>query len=555
MSRRASLAFGLLLALSLAGCGGAAPAPAPAPVVLSVVGTNDLHGHLEALPLFGGYLRALREARAEDGAVVLLDGGDMFQGTLESNLAEGAPVVAAYAALGYDAVTIGNHEFDFGPLGPSPIPESPEDDPRGALRARAREAAYPFLTANLLVDETGARVAWENAPPSVLLERAGVKIGVIGVTTEDTLTTTIAANVADLRMAPLAESVAREADALRARGAQVILVAAHAGGRCERFDDPNDLSSCDPEEEIFAVARALPAGAVDVIVGGHTHRGVAHVVNGTPIIESYAYGRAFGRVDLVVDPARGVVDRRVHPPRDLCATGQLGDDCAPSEYEGRAVSPDPAVAAVTDPAIEAAREARERPLGVTLTGAFAQARERENALGNLFTDLMRAAHPEAEVALTNGGGLRADLPAGPLTYGALYLSFPFDNRFAVVRLTGAQLTAIVAANLQDDGSFFSLSGVRASARCEDGALAVTLTREGGEVIAPDETITLVTTDYVATGGDGFPAWEITVHDAQTVRDGVAEALTERGGALAPDAFFTPSSPRVSYRGERPLRCR
>src|SRR5207237_7198674 len=119
----------------------AASQPPPPALVLSIVGTNDLHGHIDALPLLGGYLGNLRRARARDGgAVLLLDAGDMFQGTLESNIGEGAAVVAAYNVLGYAAAAIGNHEFDFGPVGKAATPRTPADDPRGALRARAAEA-------------------------------------------------------------------------------------------------------------------------------------------------------------------------------------------------------------------------------------------------------------------------------------------------------------------------------------------------------------------------------------------------------------------------------
>src|SRR5512133_3283601 len=97
-------------------------------VTVSIIGTSDLHGRIAALPWFAGYLKNLRAARARDGgAVVLLDAGDMFQGTLESNLGEGAAVVEAYNALGYDAATLGNHEFDFGPVGPAPSPTKPGD--------------------------------------------------------------------------------------------------------------------------------------------------------------------------------------------------------------------------------------------------------------------------------------------------------------------------------------------------------------------------------------------------------------------------------------------
>src|SRR5207249_1499495 len=118
-----------------------APTPAtPARVTISVVGTNDRHGRIEALPALGGYLANLRRARArEGGAVVLLDAGDMFQGTLPSNANEGAAVVRAYNVLGYAAAALGIHEFDFGPVGPAVTAKNPGEDPRGALRARAKE--------------------------------------------------------------------------------------------------------------------------------------------------------------------------------------------------------------------------------------------------------------------------------------------------------------------------------------------------------------------------------------------------------------------------------
>src|SRR6185503_18955273 len=117
------------------------PQPAPrGPVTLSIVGTNDLHGALERLPVFAGFVANLRAARAADGGgVVLVDGGDMFQGTLESNLAEGTDVVRAYNQIGYAAAAVGNHEFDYGPEGKRTVAASADDDPRGALKARMRE--------------------------------------------------------------------------------------------------------------------------------------------------------------------------------------------------------------------------------------------------------------------------------------------------------------------------------------------------------------------------------------------------------------------------------
>src|SRR6185369_832792 len=324
---------------------------------------------LAPLPVLGGYLANLRRARARDGGgVLLLDAGDMFQGTLESNLGEGAAVIRAYGALGYGAAAIGNHEFDFGPAGPAATPRSPADDPRGAIKARAAEARFPLLAASTIDAATGRPVAWPgvNIRPSVVLDVAGVKVGVIGVTTPATPRATIAANVRGLSFAPLAPAIAAEARALRAAGATMIVVAAHAGGGCTRLDDPDDLRSCEADAEIFRVARALRAGdgaadvgvGVDVIVAGHTHDGVAHRVAGVAIIESYAEGRAFGRVDVTIDRATGrPIATRIHPPRQLCASPQA---CAAERYEGAPVVADPAVAAAIAPDVQRARALRER---------------------------------------------------------------------------------------------------------------------------------------------------------------------------------------------------
>jgi 5'-nucleotidase len=421
LGRRASISVLLALVLfasSSCNPGVSPPTTAPAAnlVTISIVGTNDLHGGVFArdgrggLPLLGGYLKRLREVRAGDGGgVVVLDAGDMFQGTLESNLSEGASVVAAYNALGYTAAAVGNHEFDFGPVGPAATPRSTVDDPRGALKARAAEASFPLLAANLIDTTTNRPVAWKNVQPTALVRIAGVDVGIIGLMTREALTATIAANVGGLSVAPLAETIRTHAPLLRARGAKVVIVTAHAGGRCSNFERPEDLTSCDSQAEIFAVAKQLPAGLIDAIIAGHTHAGVGHVVAGTPISEAMSGGRAFGRIDLVVDRRAGrVQSSRVFPPQDL-TTG---------EYEGAAVSADAAVDRVLAPALEQVRALKARPLDVTLDTPVRRLTP-ESPLSNLFTDALLASMPGADVALHNAsGGLRADLPAGPLTYSS-----------------------------------------------------------------------------------------------------------------------------------------
>src|SRR5205814_8648357 len=258
----------------------AAAAP-PSSVIISIVGTNDLHGHLEALPRLGAYVANLRRARArEGGGVVLLDGGDIFHGTLDSNLNEGAAAVTAYNALRYDAVAIGNHEFDFGPVGPAHTPIAPGDDPQGALKARAAEARFPFLAANLVDATTGKPPAWPNVHATTMVDVGAVKVGVIGLANAGTASITLPANFAGLRALPLAPAVVAEAKELRRRGAVAVVVVAHVGGACTQFTRADDLSSCNGDSEIFQLARALPAGTIDAIVAGHTHAGIAHRVGG-----------------------------------------------------------------------------------------------------------------------------------------------------------------------------------------------------------------------------------------------------------------------------------
>jgi 5'-nucleotidase len=163
---------------------GSRPAVVPAAptVTLSIVGTNDLHGGIlqrgdrGGLALLGGYVANIRAARVRDGgAVLLIDAGDMFQGTLESNLNEGQSVIAAYNALGYAAAAVGNHDFDFGPVGPASTPLQPTDDPQGALKARAAQATFPFLAANIIDNATGRPAEWPNIRPSTIVMASGVQ--------------------------------------------------------------------------------------------------------------------------------------------------------------------------------------------------------------------------------------------------------------------------------------------------------------------------------------------------------------------------------------------
>jgi 2',3'-cyclic-nucleotide 2'-phosphodiesterase (5'-nucleotidase family) len=541
-------------------------------MTLSLIGTNDLHGGIlpaddvGGLALFGGYVKNLRAARARDGgAVLLVDAGDMFQGTLESNLIEGASVIAAYNALGYAAAAIGNHEFDFGPVGPEP--RNPAADPRGALKARAAEARFPFVSANLADAASGRVVDWPNVKPSTLVDVNGVKVGIVGVLTAAALSATAPINTVGLRVLPLAPAIEQQAARLRTQGATIIIVAAHAGGSCTNFDDPGNLASCNQASEIVTLARALPHGLVDAIVAGHVHERMAHRVEGIPVIESGSRGRSFGRIDFTVARASGrPTAARIFAPRDLCAFESAAGRCAtrrsgsPARYEGAVVEPDAAIANVIAPAVQQVSALKTRPLGVTLDTAIRRGEGDSSPLGNLVTDAMRAAVPNADAALNNSrGGLRADLRRGPLTYGSLYEVIPFDNTIATLPLTGRDLRRVAITQLTRNQRLVGISGFTVDAACRGRTLDVTLTRTSGRVIEDNDRLTVVTSDYLAQGGariltpilppDGF-AYE----DAPLLqREAVAAWLTRRGGRLR-DSDFADARPRWTYPGGLPVRC-
>ena len=536
---------------------------------ISIIGTNDLHGALDRLPLFAGYVTNLRAARAADGGgVVLLDGGDMFQGTLESNLNEGAAVIHAYNAIGYTAAAVGNHEFDFGPEGPLTVPRSIEDDARGALKARAAEAKFPLLVANISDTQSGNRIKWPNMPPSTIVEVAGLKLGLIGASTEATPFTTMPANFAGLVMKPpIAIAIIEEAKQLRAQGAQLVLVTAHIGTRCNDLDHPNNTESCERNEELIKLIEELPRNTVDVIVAGHTHAAVAHRINDIAVIESYSSGRAFGRVDLRVSADGHVTSVKIHKPRMLCEGEPTGANagnplplsaCSPGTYEGQPVTPVAEIQQIVDAAVGPAAKIRDEKLGITLGGPVTKSYGSESAQGNWITDLMLQANRGTHVAVTNGGGLRADIPAGPLTYGGLYEAMPFDNRFALVDVKGAHLRKLVTSNLQRGGGILSWGGLSARAYCQGAVLEIEI-KVGGKPLADTASYKLVTSDFLASGGDGLigrlklPEGAVKVTDV-IMRDAIAALLRTRKGTIDPATLYTPAAPRLAIPGARPVSC-
>ncbi len=564
----------LLLALAIAAC---ATLDDERTFTLTVIGMNDVHGELVPKPDSGGiagmsgFIDAVRAARAEDGgAVLVIDAGDMWQGTLESNLREGAPVVAAYNAMGVTAAAIGNHEFDFGPVGEKAIPESSADDPRGALKQRAAEVRFPLLAANIIDESTGLPVAWPNTQPSVIVDVQGIKVGIIGVLSSSGLITTIAANTRGVGIAPLAGTIADEARKLRDSGATIIIVTAHAGSRCERFDDPRDLSSCNTGGEIMRVAEALPPGLVDHIIGGHVHKGIAHYVNNISITSSYSRTQAFSRVDLMIDRDSGMLLRRkVYPPQQACLRVVRGSGrCATPEdqqvesvvYEGRRVTANPAVAQIAAEAVAYAEAIRGEKIGPYVTSAFAFPSATESPLANLMTHAVLES-VDGDVAIHNVlGGIRNGLPKGDLTFGAIYEMFPFDNHVVVLDLSGAELRTLLAHQAHKGHRRAGIAGIRVQVRCSSDGMRVVATRPDGTEVDDDDRVRLIANDFLVLGGDDvltpiIPDAGIAIDlSMPLVRDVLVDWFRNGPETLSPDDFSSTHEPRWRVPAYVPESC-
>ena len=550
--------YGLILVLILTACSGQSDqiAPESDAVTITVIGTNDVHGDLlpgpkkGGLTTFSGYVAATRAARAEDGAVLLIDAGDMWQGTLESNLVEGKSVVQAYNAMNYTAVTIGNHEFDFGPIGENSIPANDDEDPRGALKQRAIESEFPVLAANIVNSDTGEPVEWDNVTPSVMVEAAGVKVGIIGLVTAHMLQVTATSNTVGLEISPLADATIREATKLRADGADIVIVTAHAGGGCTAFDDPNDHSSCRSNAEIMRVARALPEGLVDHSIAGHAHNGMAHTVNGVAVTSAFSNTHAFDRVDYTVDASSGeILERRIFPPQLNCpAHNRETGECEWSErdpaiveppvYEGNVVRPTAEVQAIIDEAIAHTEAIKSEPLGVTLETPFLRDDTPESPIARLFTDAILE-ETDADISIHNtSGGIRADLQAGPVTFGDVYQISPFDNQVVILDVSGADLRRIIEAQVPKTGRRAGFSGMQVYVDCIAGDPTVKMILNDGREIQDEDNIRVSTNDFLATLGDGIltpgmpeGGYQFEA-DGRMNRDLIVSWLKKRGGSLS-----------------------
>jgi 5'-nucleotidase len=504
-------------------------------VKITILSINDFHGQLDPLQIetrervprlvrVGGAVAlaaTIEELRAQNPTgTVLLDGGDFMQGSLLSNWFEGRPIGEFYSLLGLDAAAVGNHEFDFGPVGPERTAAQAGDDPQGALKAFARGVPFPLLSANLQLS-SGEHPGWLNIERTTMLVRRGVRIGVIGLTTVETPITSWPSNVTGLRFAPLVAAVRTHSAKLRRSGADVVIVLAHEGGHCAA----RSPTSC--TGAIFKLLDQLEPGLIDGIVAGHTHQCLWHKYKGVPIIEACSRGVAVGRMELHVWPGRGVERKRtrVLPPRTVCHdVFSDSGDCEAGRRTGLArgtlkeneiIRTHTALLDRVRALVAGARErlrSREERILASVARDLSHDHQSLSPMGTLFARFLRHATvgPDgrrADAAIMNAGGIRGEVPAGNWRYAQLFQVFPFDNQLAYADLRPAEIEALLRAILRrPTAGVPQVSGLTLGLRCDGRCRRLAWLRdEHGRSLDPTRRYRIALSDFLLAGGDGTGA--------------------------------------------------
>jgi 2',3'-cyclic-nucleotide 2'-phosphodiesterase/3'-nucleotidase len=537
--RKPTLLRTLPLALSLfAGCrtGQIPPAETPTgPLTLVVAATTDVHGRLRGYDYYENAAdpaRGLTRAAtivdsvraANPGRVILVDAGDLLQGNPLTYVAARSPlpihpVIAAMNAAGYDAMAIGNHEFNYG------LP---------VLERAIADARFAVLAANAYrTDGTAAYRRW------VMVNRAGVRVAIVGGTTPGSMIwdrDNLRGRLVVRDIVPDVRTAVAEA---RAAGADVVVAVLHSG-----LDEPSSYDTVTtglPSENVSArVAREVPG--IDLIVFGHSHREVADtVINGVMLMQPRNWAASVAVAELQLDREQGrwhVRSRR----------GRLVRSVRHAEH--------PAVLAATEAGHRAAIAYAAETLGTTAVAWRADsARVKDTPLIDFILDVQRR-HSGAQLASTAAFNLRASLDAGPVTVAEVAALYPYDNTLRAIRISGRQLREYI----EQSASYF--------VRTENGVVAVDTAIPGynydilagvdysidlmrpigsrvkgleirGRPVADIDTFTLALNNYRQAGGGGFAM----LADAPVVyesREGIRELLIEevrRRRSLRPEDFF------------------
>lgn len=466
---------------------------------VTILYTNDFHSAFDPIPAYwlknsprlGGaaHLATLiNQIRAREPATFLFDAGDMFTGQL-SNITKGEALMEMMRAMRYDAMGIGNHEFDYG---------------ADNFEKQMNRVPFPVLGANIFYKNTKNPYS----RPYTILEKNGVRLGVIGIIGEDARSVAWQEGITNLDFAdpiPIVRALVKE---LKPQ-VDLIVVIAHQGNTGPMQTDAEARPEVQRDfDEDIRLCGAVEG--IDVFVGGHAHRGIekpfVHPKTGTLIVQTYGYGTRLGYLKLKLENKKVVSHAgellkvwsdRLAPDREVAKK---------VEYYKQLVAPQIGQV-VGKSKIRLVRDYN-----------------RESSLGNFITDVFREV-ARTDIAMTNAGGLRGDLPEGDITKGNVLDAFPFLNKLVVAELNGAQIKTILEQSLSLKRGLMQVSGLRAfyDMKKPIGQRLIKL-EIGGKSVDDKKIYKVATNSFIGDGGDLYETFAGA--KKTTVGGAIAEVLFE-----------------------------
>lgn len=512
-----SLVFLLLISFyAAASIFGAGPASTSRLVIFH---TNDTHGH--PLKFFNnpvdnvGGLPAratlAAQARSEYQNILWLDAGDLNTGRPESNFCKAVPDIAGFNYIGYDAMALGNHEFD---------------NALDILRMQMKMAKFPFLSANVKTAD-GKYIG----QPYIIKEFPGFKVAVLGLTTKEIATVGNPRIMKELIVQDEVEVAKKLVPELHKK-ADIVIALTHMG----IFEN----------EETGSKRLAKNVPGIDLIVDGHSHTELTQPlrVNKTPIVQAWQWGMIVGKAVLTIQNKKITNFGWETIPINLKSVTKKADGTKETKFIGREVKEDPFLLPLLQPYGDAVEKALAEPVG-TAGGTFsnAESRKQETAIGDLVADSMvwytRSINLQTDFAIQNGGGVRTDIPEGTITKKTVYSVLPFDNSVAVVTLKGTDLQTLfdyLATIPQGAGAFPQVSeGVKFTINYNTGKCEnITV---NGQPVDPAKLYRIATNSYMAAGGDGYQAFlkAVDMYDTSVFqRDALISYLMNLGKTIQPE---------------------
>ena len=456
---------------------------------IAIFATNDIHGHLvpdlNAIPLsenlyktggatlLSSYIKSMKNEWKDN--LLWLDAGDEYQGTMESNLFVGEPIVKFFNYMNLTNKTtaaVGNHDFDFGFKN---------------MSKSFSQADFPYVSANIYNKTDGNYWNFTNVQPDTIVNVGNIKIGIIGLTTIFTPSTT-ATNVGGLYFEDYVNITINESRKLKRLGADIILLTCHVGVFCEEGDvaDAMNLtmrskhtdqkSFCVKSDELIVFLNKLPSNTLDGVIGGHLHTIVHHWINDIPVVLGDCNARHFNVLYFTFDKIKKqvisniteiegpvpVCEKLIDETRS-CYVNQSVVNLTNATYwnftfHNEKIEEDIVLRNLMTPYIEAA-EKFKRIVLATIENPMRIEALTESALGDFISDAVQKA-TGAELSLINRGMLRIDWYIGNLTYYQLYETIPFDDAVSTFEITGEELLHVMTVLQNGSMAFYPTSGLK-----------------------------------------------------------------------------------------------